>query len=167
MTAPTATSAESMVKKVKPGDAQRKAEEVKQLVSSGGFPSGVAVVNPRLKVVEQIPGPPVEGQMMDEILKLLSDDRIRKIGIWGMGGVGKTTLVRTLNNKLEDSSSPQLFDIVIWITVSKGTGREEDVKKIQDRLVERLKISDGEHRGGTCNSVVREAEEGEEDSTDS
>ncbi|KAK1261222.1 Disease resistance protein [Acorus gramineus] len=54
-----------------------------------------------------------------------------------MGGVGKTTLVRTLNNKLEDSSSPQLFDIVIWITVSKGT----DEKTIQYRLVERLKMS--------------------------
>ncbi|KAK1318534.1 Disease resistance protein [Acorus calamus] len=75
--------------------------------------------------------------MMDEILKLLSDDRIGKIGIWGMGGVGKTTLVRILNNKLDDSSSTQLFDIVIWITVSKGTG----VKTIQSRLAERLKMS--------------------------
>ncbi|KAK1261226.1 Disease resistance protein [Acorus gramineus] len=127
MTAPTATSAESMVKKVKLGQS-------KALIPTD---TAAAVVNPRLKVVEQIPGPSVEGLMMDEILKLLSDDRIRKIGIWGMGGVGKTTLVRTLNNKLEDSSSPQLFDIVIWITVSKGT----DVKTIQYRLVERLKMS--------------------------
>ncbi|KAK1283273.1 Disease resistance protein [Acorus calamus] len=101
----------------------------------------MAVVNPRLQVVEQIPGPPVGGrkialEMKDEILKLLSDDRIRKIGIWGMGGVGKTNLVRTLNNNLTDSASPQLFHIVIWITVSKDT----DVKTIQSQLAQRLKM---------------------------
>ncbi|KAK1283278.1 Disease resistance protein [Acorus calamus] len=140
-TAPTVTSAESTGRSdnatmVKPRDAKRKAEEVKQLVDSGDFSSGVAVVNPRPQAVENILGPRVEQErvleMSGQIEEWLRNDRIGKIGIWGMGGVGKTTLVRTVHDKFRDSSY-----FMIWITVSKDT----DVKTIQSRLAERLKMS--------------------------
>ena len=34
------------------------------------------------------------------------------IGIWGLGGIGKTTLVKNLNNELNNTST-QTFGIVI------------------------------------------------------
>ncbi|XP_010520874.1 PREDICTED: formin-like protein 5 [Tarenaya hassleriana] len=48
----------------------------------------------------------------------LKRENVQKIGIWGMGGVGKTTLVTTLNNKLHEEFGKQPFGMVIWATVS-------------------------------------------------
>ncbi|GMN69252.1 hypothetical protein TIFTF001_038317 [Ficus carica] len=62
---------------------------------------------------------------------------IGRIGVWGMGGVGKTTLIKNLNNKLisgSTSSSGRPFSIVIWVTVSKKL----DEKRIQQEMAERL-----------------------------
>jgi disease resistance protein RPS2 len=50
--------------------------------------------------------------------------------------VGKTTLVRNLNNKLKSISSMQPFGIVIWVTVSKNL----DMKKVQTQIAQRLNL---------------------------
>ncbi|CAK9150293.1 unnamed protein product [Ilex paraguariensis] len=67
-------------------------EEVAQLLKDGDFPTGVAAVNHLPVPVEHIPGPSIEGQLtasrnLAKIMELLSDDKVRTIGIWGMGGV--------------------------------------------------------------------------------
>ncbi|KAL6340402.1 hypothetical protein AAG906_006057 [Vitis piasezkii] len=92
--------------------------------------------------VEHIPGPSIECQAtatqnLAKIMSLLNDDGVGRIGVWGMGGVGKTTLVKNLNNKLRDASSTQSFGIVIWITVSK----EMDLKRIQVQIAQRLNMA--------------------------
>ncbi|XP_034689087.1 disease resistance protein At4g27190-like [Vitis riparia] len=92
--------------------------------------------------VEHIPGPSIEcqataTQSLAKIMSLLNDDGVGRIGVWGMGGVGKTTLVKNLNNKLRDASSTQSFGIVIWITVSK----EMDLKRIQVQIAQRLNMA--------------------------
>jgi disease resistance protein RPS2 len=69
-------------------------------------------------------------------MTLLFDDGVRRIGIWGMGGVGKTTLVRNLNNKLKSISSMQPFGIVIWVSVSKNL----DMKKVQTQIAQKLNL---------------------------
>jgi disease resistance protein RPS2 len=33
-----------------------------------------------------------------KILHCLKDEKVGTVGIWGMGGVGKTTLLRKINN---------------------------------------------------------------------
>ena len=43
---------------------------------------------------------------------LLSDDRFQRIGIWGLGGVGKSTMVITLNNELK-STSRNIFGVIV------------------------------------------------------
>lgn len=43
------------------------------------------------------------------------------IGIYGLGGVGKTTLLTQINNKF--STTPNGFDVVIWALVQDRIGR--------------------------------------------
>ncbi|MBA0663003.1 hypothetical protein Goklo_007059, partial [Gossypium klotzschianum] len=58
------------------------------------------------------------------------------VGLYGLGGVGKTTILTKLNNKF--STTPNNFDVVIWALVSK----DYDVGKIQDRIGGNLGFSD-------------------------
>jgi disease resistance protein RPS2 len=73
-------------------------KEIEGLLKAGSSHSGVVAVNQSMpKAVEHIPGPTIEDQTtssktLAETLTLLSNDEVRRIGIWGMGGVGKTTL---------------------------------------------------------------------------
>lgn len=62
---------------------------------------------------------------VEEILSNLRDNNVRRVGLWGMAGVGKTAIMQNLNNN-EDIA--KMFDIVIWITVSKD-GNEERVQR--------------------------------------
>ncbi|XP_010520876.1 PREDICTED: disease resistance protein At4g27190 [Tarenaya hassleriana] len=89
--------------------------------------------------VEYIPGPFIQNQtitsqMLANIMDILKSEKVQKIGIWGMGGVGKTTLVTALNNKLHEEVGKQPFGMVIWATVSA----EFDLRRVQMQIAERL-----------------------------
>lgn len=117
----------------------RKLAEVERLLEE--YYTSFASVNYQVTKVEYIPGPSIESQPtasknLAKIMDLLNDDGVRIIAVWGMGGVGKTALVKNLNNKLKSDSSNQPFSIVIWATVSK----ELDLKKVQIQIAERLRL---------------------------
>lgn len=59
----------------------------------------------------------VDGIHVEELLGYLNEKTIKKIGIWGPAGVGKTTIMKNLNDKL--GIKTKLFHYVIWITVGK------------------------------------------------
>ncbi|XP_058071087.1 disease resistance protein At4g27190-like [Magnolia sinica] len=134
-------------------EAVEKLVDVKEAIDSANFPVGMVVRNPRARAVEEIPVAPIMGQRaaldtLERILELVVDERVGYIGIWGMGGVGKTTLVKNLNNKLECSSSAQAFDVIIWVTVSK----DSDMKRVQSQVAKRLNVRMG--RGETIQELA-------------
>ncbi|CAK7345775.1 unnamed protein product [Dovyalis caffra] len=68
---------------------------------------------------------------LQKVLAHIRSEKIHQIGIWGMGGVGKTTVVKALNNLPEISIT---FEIVIWVTVSS----QGSIDKIQKDVARRL-----------------------------
>ncbi|XP_068667963.1 probable disease resistance protein At5g63020 [Aristolochia californica] len=117
--------------------AAKKMDQVKKL-NNVRNELGVALAYdaPPADVVE-IRGDPIVpnevGQtVMEQVMKALEDDNIRSIGIHGMGGIGKTTLVRDINNRMQKEST--LFNKVIMVTGSQNP----ELKTIQDHIAERL-----------------------------
>ncbi|KAJ4718190.1 Disease resistance protein [Melia azedarach] len=106
------------------------------------------------ELTSKLPRPPVDEMLvektvgMESILEdvwrcIIEDHGVRIIGLYGMGGMGKTTLLKKINNKflgesLEIGDSRSVFDVVIWVVVSK----EVDLEKIQEGIRKKLEISD-------------------------
>ncbi|XXG62246.1 hypothetical protein AAC387_Pa05g0646 [Persea americana] len=104
---------------------------------------GAAAVDALPQTVEAKPFLTIEEgtsteRTLQKILNNVRDPRKHKIGIWGMGGVGKTTVMRFLNN-LEEIK--QMFEIVIWVTVSK----DFSIKILQTKIARCLSLNLSEH----------------------
>jgi disease resistance protein RPS2 len=134
----------------------QKVNEVKELIDSCSFHNVVADRRSPIKAVTVMPAPSLVGQKAAEerlarLMGFLNDDGIKIIGVWGMGGVGKTTLVKNLNNML--NSSLESFDIVIWVKVSKDL----DLRTIQSHIAERLnlELNEGESTQQRANKLFR------------
>ncbi|CAD6266602.1 unnamed protein product [Miscanthus lutarioriparius] len=76
---------------------------------------------------------PSRVEIFDEAMEYITDSSVGVIGIWGLGGVGKTHLLTKINNAFLGDS---LFDHVIFITASK----EGSVEKIQGEIGKKLKL---------------------------
>ncbi|CAJ2645386.1 unnamed protein product [Trifolium pratense] len=68
-----------------------------------------------------------------ELLEALQDDDIYMIGVYGMGGTGKTTLVTEVAKKVEAS---KIFDKAILVTVSQTP----NIRDIQGRVADVLNL---------------------------
>ncbi|GAV65996.1 NB-ARC domain-containing protein/LRR_8 domain-containing protein [Cephalotus follicularis] len=94
------------------------------------------------EVAERVPANPGDLRPCDPTVGLessferawscLQDKKVGVVGIYGAGGVGKTTLLTQLNNKLQNMQNG--FDAVIWIVVSQDV----KVEKIQDNIGKKI-----------------------------
>ncbi|KAK6945528.1 NB-ARC [Dillenia turbinata] len=73
-------------------------------------------------------------EIVQEILGYLRDESIRKIGLWGMVGTGKTTILQNINNNQE---LLKIFNIIMMVTVS----RDWSVENVQQAIVQRLGLN--------------------------
>ncbi|WCJ40587.1 Disease resistance protein (CC-NBS-LRR class) family [Euphorbia peplus] len=73
---------------------------------------------------------------LDEAWKVLMKPEVGILGLYGLGGVGKTTLLTHINNKFLHNN-PGDFDFVIWIVVSK----DFTLSKVQEEIGDRIGIS--------------------------
>jgi len=69
--------------------------------------------------------------VLDEILEALKDDDVDLVGVYGMAGVGKTTLVKKV---AEQVKAGRIFDVVVQAVVSQTP----NLRKIQGEIADGL-----------------------------
>ncbi|KAK6933594.1 NB-ARC [Dillenia turbinata] len=76
---------------------------------------------------------------MEEILEALEKDDVKVLGLYGMGGVGKTTLIQEVAKRAE---AMNLFDKILIAVVSQ----DPSIRTIQDQLASKLGLSLGDDK---------------------
>ncbi|KMT14952.1 hypothetical protein BVRB_3g064600 [Beta vulgaris subsp. vulgaris] len=82
---------------------------------------------PILKFIGSIDG------NLQRLLSAFQDVEVKKIGIYGNGGIGKTTMMKTF---LSQYDLPRVFDLVLWVTRPRCSSR----RKIQNTLAQQLSL---------------------------
>ena len=59
-----------------------------------------------------------QGTMVEDTWKILMGDKVRRLGIFGIQGVGKSTLLSQINNEFLTREND--FDVVILVTKSEN-----------------------------------------------
>ncbi|MED6132853.1 hypothetical protein PIB30_022766 [Stylosanthes scabra] len=90
------------------------------------------------KSIEEMP--PVEtvglDLMVDKVWKCLQLENVGIIGLFGMGGAGKTTLMTRVHNEFRKREHK--FDLILWVVVSKDC----NISNLMDMIGSRLGIKD-------------------------
>uniref|UniRef100_A0A1D1Z831 Disease resistance protein RPS2 n=2 Tax=Anthurium amnicola TaxID=1678845 RepID=A0A1D1Z831_9ARAE len=93
----------------------------------------------RLHIAPRLPvwGDRIPKETLLEMGKYLSDDSVGIIGIHGTGGIGKSTLLKHINNDFHRLITGRMFDLVIWVAVPHPVS----IPKIQSQIAQRLGLS--------------------------
>ncbi|KAF6143631.1 hypothetical protein GIB67_012430 [Kingdonia uniflora] len=113
-------------------DSKKKIVIVDELLTEGrsfSIVSNPAPVPPR--VAEHFDAFASRETTKKQVIQALMDDQTKLVGIYGMGGVGKTTLMKEIRKKVEET---KLFDKVVFATVSQNP----DLRGIQTQIAESL-----------------------------
>ncbi|RWR88058.1 putative disease resistance protein isoform X1 [Cinnamomum micranthum f. kanehirae] len=112
--------------------------QVDELITNAKFENGVT--EPLPLATNALPTMPIVGKTVGliqrEILDCILGTEKKIIGVHGMGGVGKTTIMGNIHNDLSQQSESKHFDCFIWITVSNDV----DVSKLQRKIAKQLDI---------------------------
>ncbi|GMJ14247.1 RESISTANT TO P. SYRINGAE 5 [Hibiscus trionum] len=111
-------------------------QDIKDHMTKGVFDK-VAETQPAASVVVRPDEQPIALEStINRVWSCIVDEDVGIVGLYGVGGVGKTTLLTQINNKF--STTHNDFNVVIWALVSK----DYNVEKIQDRIGEKIGFSD-------------------------
>ncbi|KAF7843316.1 putative disease resistance protein [Senna tora] len=80
--------------------------------------------------------------MLQKVWNSIEEDNVGVIGLYGMGGAGKTTLSKRINNELVHRRPD--FNLVMWVVVSKDL----NVDSVMDKIRKKVGIED--HTWGDC-----------------
>ncbi|KAL1080085.1 hypothetical protein V6Z11_D10G266800 [Gossypium hirsutum] len=113
--------------------AEEEAKAVAELLEHGKFervsyraaPQGIVVA--AVKGYEEFES---RRSILNGIMEALKDDSVSVVGVHGMGGIGKTTLVKEIARKVKG----KLFDSVVIATVTQAI----DIEKIQNQIADFL-----------------------------
>ncbi|TXG69539.1 hypothetical protein EZV62_004474 [Acer yangbiense] len=92
--------------------------------------------------------------IIENVLKELSNSDVDMVGIYGMGGAGKTTLARVVGKRAEKD---ELFDVVVFVEASETP----DVRNIQGAIADKLglKLHEETDSGG-ANKLCEQLQKG-------
>ncbi|KAI8532565.1 hypothetical protein RHMOL_Rhmol11G0223200 [Rhododendron molle] len=93
-------------------------------------PTGGLLMPPTKDFVES-----TEARNVERVWECLMNDDVRQIGVYGMGGVGKTTIMKQIHNWILKQKDK--FDGVFWVTASKAF----NVLKLQSDIAKELNFS--------------------------
>ncbi|TYJ48195.1 hypothetical protein E1A91_A01G044100v1 [Gossypium mustelinum] len=115
-------------------------EEVKEIIEQGRFTGALVIDDPSTAGVpfqlEHLEG---ETAVIADIWKHLMSDEIGMVGVCGMGGIGKTTIMKHIHNKLlEETKTKPLFEKIIWVTVSQ----DFNITRLQQDIADAMNIED-------------------------
>ncbi|KAJ9682446.1 hypothetical protein PVL29_018376 [Vitis rotundifolia] len=109
-----------------------------------------------LQGIRSAPSEALESRMLtlNEVMEALRDANINRIGVWGMGGVGKSTLVKQV---AEQANQDKLFDKVVKVSVLQTP----DFKEIQRELADGLgmKLEEESEQGRAARLLQRMEDE--------
>ncbi|KAK0581991.1 hypothetical protein LWI29_020166 [Acer saccharum] len=110
----------------------KKIEETTEVYGEGSFSESLVIDDPSNSgMALSTPELVSEVAVKEKIWQYLMGDSLCKIGVCGMGGIGKTTIMKHIHNELLREAK---FDKVIWVTVSQ----ECDVFKLQEKIASAL-----------------------------
>ncbi|KAK8312486.1 hypothetical protein V6Z11_D01G044100 [Gossypium hirsutum] len=115
-------------------------EEVKEIIDQGRFTGALVIDDPSTAGVpfqlEHLEG---ETEVIEDIWKHLMSDEIGMVGVCGMGGIGKTTIMKHIHDQLlEETKSKPLFEKIIWVTVSQ----DFNITRLQQDIADAMNIKD-------------------------
>ncbi|KAB2043452.1 hypothetical protein ES319_D01G018500v1 [Gossypium barbadense] len=127
----------------------KKLQEVKDLKENGDF-SDVAS-KPPLPPATKRPSEPTVGleSNFNKVWSCLQKEQVGISGIYGLGGVGKTTLLNQINNKFHDATHGYH---VIWAVASQ----DRPIERVQDQIAKRIGLS---NEGWKSKSLDEKAED--------
>ncbi|XP_058214584.1 uncharacterized protein LOC131326035 isoform X20 [Rhododendron vialii] len=118
-------------------EAEKKMGDVKTLAEKANFGTISRRAPPPLELQFPSSGEYVSfdsrALVFDRIMEALTDSKVNVIGVYGTGGVGKTTMVEKVGEQVKKNG---LFDEVVMAVVS----RDAKVAKIQGELADRLHL---------------------------
>ncbi|PIA55313.1 hypothetical protein AQUCO_00800206v1 [Aquilegia coerulea] len=82
---------------------------------------------------QKLVGETTAQKSLEKVWELLMDGESRVVGVYGMGGIGKTKMAMAINNRILEKSNQ--FDKIIWVTLSKARdilGLQIDIAKKVD-----------------------------------
>ncbi|XXG59679.1 hypothetical protein AAC387_Pa04g1719 [Persea americana] len=125
-------------------------KEAVELKENGRFREGL-LVDLLVGSIETFPLIKLVGETtalknLQKIEECLMDDEVGTVGVYGMGGVGKTTIMTHIHNKFMKAGT---FNSVIWVTVSK----ESNLEELQDCVSKAFGIDLSNCKGALCKSA--------------
>ncbi|XP_054778829.1 probable disease resistance protein At5g63020 [Prosopis cineraria] len=113
----------------------QKLSDVNSLISRGHF--DVVAEKFARDRFDELPVDKVVGveSTFKELCSCFENNQVGVIGLYGMGGVGKTTLLKKFNNEF---LSKKAHMVVIWVVVSKDV----NMGKIQENIRKKLRVQD-------------------------
>ncbi|KAK1581536.1 hypothetical protein Q3G72_006871 [Acer saccharum] len=126
----------------------KKIEEIAEVYGEGSFSESLVIDAPSNSGMA-LPTPELVGEaaVKEKIREYLMGDSICKIGVCGMGGIGKTTIMKHIQNELLREAK---FDKVIWVTVSQEFG----VFKLQEKIASALGEDLSKHEDETIRAAM-------------
>ncbi|MFQ6620986.1 hypothetical protein Gotur_001722 [Gossypium turneri] len=114
-------------------------EEVKEIIKQGRFTGDLVIDDPStagvpFQTLEVLEG---ETAVIADIWKHLMSDEIGMVGVCGMGGIGKTTIMKHIHDQLlKKTKSKPLFKKIIWVTVSQ----DFNITRVQEDIADAMNI---------------------------